>query len=220
VESASNLKIGSCTFQANFLSGTFSNLVSISSTNSTTSKITFDSCQFTGGGNGIALIGDSIKSVRVFNSGFNGQANVPAHLGSSQGFVGIGNYVDTNKQELFFGNNLNISLHTGNLLTNSGLFLGNFQLSPTLEFTITTTPLVLPLISNTGVYTNYEIVSGNNHRRGVIKISENLSSTQFDDEYIETSTSVNANLFANADSIIASVSSGSATFKFSNFRFI
>jgi hypothetical protein len=42
----------------------------------------------------------------------------------------------------------------------------------------------------------------------------------FDDEYVETSASVNANLFANSDSFIASVASGTAIIKFNNIRFI
>jgi hypothetical protein len=219
IESTTNLRISTCTFHANSAAGFYPNLISILSTNSTTSKITFDSCQFTGGGNGIVHIGNSINSVRVFNSGFDNQSNVPAHLGSSIGFVGIGNYVDSNQQTLFFGNNLNISLSIGNDFLNSGLFLGNFQLTPTLQFTLSTTPLVLPLISNSGIHTSYQITNGNNFRRGTFKVIENLDTTQFDDDYVETATGVNANLFANADSFIASVASGTAIFKFNNSVF-
>jgi hypothetical protein len=36
----------------------------------------------------------------------------------------------------------------------------------------------------------------------------------FDDNYTETVNTVGANLFANSDSLIASVSSGTAVFKF------
>lgn len=219
VDSASNCKINFCTFSANNAAGSYPNLVAISSTNGTTSKITFDSCQFTGGGNGIAFIGSTVNAVRVFNSGFNGQANVPAHLGSSVGFVGIGNYHDSNALELFFGNNLNVSLTVRNNFLDSGLFLGNFQLTPTVQFTLTTTPIVLSLISNAAIFTNYQVSSGNNLRRGTFKVIENLAATQFDDEYVETATSVNANLFANADSFLASVTSGTAILNFNNSRF-
>lgn len=220
IDSASNLKINSCTFYANNQPGSYPNLVAILSTNSATSKINFDSCQFTGGGNGISCIGATISAVRLMNSGFNDQANTTAHLGSSIGFVGIGNYSNSAKQELFFGNNFNVALTVSSNFLNAGLFLGNFQITPTLEFTLTSTPTVLSLISNTAVYTSYQISSGNNYRKGVFKVIQNLGATQVDDEYIETATSVNANLYANADSFIASVSSGTATLKFNNSRFI
>jgi hypothetical protein len=222
IDSASNLKINSCTFYANNQPGFYPNLVAILSTNSATSKITFDSCQFTGGGNGISCIGSTVSAVRVLNSGFNDQANVTAHLGSSLGFVGIGNYsnsLNPSNRELFFGNNLNVSLSINDNFLNSGLFLGNFQMTPTVEFTLTTTPLVISLVSNAAIFTSYQVSSGTNYRRGVFKVVENLSSTQYDDEYIETAVSVNANLYANADSFIVSVTSGTATLELNNSRF-
>lgn len=220
IDSTSNLKINSCTFYANNQPGYYPNLVAILSTNSATSKITFDSCQFIGGGNGISCIGATVNAVRVLNSGFNNQANITAHLGSSLGFVGIGNYVDTNRQELFFGNSLNMSLNLGGDLLSSGLHLGNLQISPTNQYTLSTTPLVIQLISNTGVHTDYQITSGNNHRKGIFKVSNNLASTQFDDDYTETATGVDANLFANTDSFVASVDSGTANFVFNISRFL
>ncbi len=221
IDSASNIKINSCTFSSNSQAGSYPNLVAILSTNSTTSKVTFDSCQFTGGGNGLALIGSSINSVRVINSGFNSQANVPAHLGSSIGFVGIGNFVDSNRTPLFFGNNRNISLNeaTGSPLT-AGLFLGNFQHSISQQYTISSTPLVLQLISNSAVKINYEIRDGLNARFGAFSYTSTNTGVLFDDDYIETGTSVNANVFANSDSYITSVNSGTATLKFNFTRFV
>jgi hypothetical protein len=221
IDSASNLKINSCTFYANNQPGSYPNLVAILSTNSTTSKITFDSCQFTGGGNGLALIGSSVNSIRVFNSGFNSQANVPAHLGSSIGFVGVGNFVDSDRSALFFGNNRNISLNeaTGSPLT-AGLFLGNFQHSVSQQYTISSTPLVLQLISNSAVKINYEIRNGVNARFGEFSYTSTNAGVLFDDDYIETGTSVNANVFANSDSYITSVSSGTATLKFNFTKFV
>jgi len=220
IDSTSNLKINSCTFYANNQPGYYPNLVAILSTNSATSKITFDGCQFIGGGNGISCIGTTVSAVRILNSGFNNQSNITAHLGSSLGFVGIGNYVDTSRQELFFGNSLNMSLNIGSDLLSAGLYLGNLQISPTNQYTLSTTPLVIQLISNTGVHTDYQITSGNNHRKGILKVSNNLAATQFDDDYIETATGVGANLFANTTSLLASVNSGTAQFVFNISRFL
>jgi hypothetical protein len=221
IDSASNLKINSCTFYANNQPGFYPNLVAILSTNSATSKITFDSCQFTGGGNGLALIGSSVNSIRVFNSGFDSQANVSTHLGSSVGFVGIGNFIDSNKSPLFFGNNRNISLNDGtsSVLT-AGLFLGNFQHSVSQQYTVSSTPLVIQLISNSAVKINYEIRNDVNARFGEFSYTSTNTGVQFNDDYIETGTSVNANVFANSDSYITSVSSGTATLKFNFTRFV
>jgi hypothetical protein len=43
---------------------------------------------------------------------------------------------------------------------------------------------------------------------------------QYDDNYVETATSVNANLSANSDSILVSVASGTAQLKLNFQRFI
>lgn len=224
IDSATNVKISSCSFNSNAAAPFYPNVVSIRSTNSISSRISFDNCKFIGGGNGLTLH-DSVNSVRVFNSSFLSQANVPAHLGSSTGYVGVGNYIDSNKTPLFFGNSLSVLVNDTstnsalNILT-SGIFLGNLQMSPTQQFTLSTSPVVLSLISNSGVHSHYEITSGNNKRRGIFKVLNSINGSFFDDDYIETSSSVNANLFANSDSFIASVTSGTATLKFNNIRFI
>ena len=223
IDSATNIKISSCSFTSNAVAPYYPNVVSILSTNSTSSRVSFENCKFVGGGNGLVL-SNSVNSVRVFNSGFFAQANIPAHLGSSTGYVGIGNFVDSNRSPLFFGNSLSVSLNESSssslsILT-AGIFLGNFQISPTQQYTLSTTPLVIALLSDEGVHSHYEISSGSSLRRGVFKVTNNIFGSNFDDEYIETDTGVNANLFANADSFIASVSSGTATFKVNNIRFI
>lgn len=221
IDSASNLKISQSTFSANNAAGFYPNLIEILSSTGTASKITFDSCQFTGGGNGIALVGSSVNSVRVFNSGFNSQSNVPAHLGDSFGFVGVGNYFDSSNLPMFFGNNRNISLNetSGNVLT-AGLFLGNLQQSTSQQYTVTTSPLVLQLISNSAIKINYELKNGANLRAGTFSYTSTNTEVLFNDDYVETGTSVNANVFANLNSFITSVSSGTATLKFNFSRFV
>jgi hypothetical protein len=224
IDSATNVKISSCSFQSNAVAPYYPNVVSILSTNSTSSRVSFDNCKFIGGGNGLTL-DNLVNSVRVFNSSFLAQANVPAHLGSSTGYVGVGNFIDSNKTPLFFGNSLSVLVNDTstnsalNILT-SGIFLGNLQMSPTQQFSLSTTPFVISLISNSGVHTNYEVIANDNKRRGVFKYVTTASGSVFDDEYVETSASVNANLFANSDSFIASVTSGTAIIKFNNIRFI
>jgi hypothetical protein len=224
VDSASNIQISSCAFQSNSVAPYYPNLVAILSTNSTSSRISFENCEFIGGGNGLVMSSPSVNSVRVLTSSFFAQANVPVHLGSSTGYVGVGNFVDSGRTPLFFGNSMSVLVNetntTGNLINTAGAFFGNLQISSTLQFSLSTSPIVVPLYSNVGVHTNYEVIKGTDVRRGVFKVTNNLSGSVFDDEYVETATSVGANLFANSTSFLASVASGTATLKLSNIRFI
>lgn len=221
IDSASNIKITSSKFVSNSAAGSYPNLVSIASTTSSTSKIIFDSCQLTGGGNGISIIGSSVASVRVLNCAFDNQANTPAHIGTSLGFVSFGNYFDSPDRISFLGNNYNISLGDyGQNLNYSGLMLGNLQHSTTVQYPLTTTPLVLDLLSNSSVKMNYEIVSGSNARSGIFSYYANGSSVSYSDDYIETTNSVGATLSANTALFSAQLTSGTAILKYNFTRFI
>lgn len=220
IDSASNIKITSSKFESNSSAGYYPNLVSIASTTSSTSKILFDSCQLTGGGNGISIIGSSVSTVRVVNCGFDGQANVPAHIGTSLGFVSFGNYFDSPDRISFLGNNYNISIGDyGQNLNFSGIMLGNLQHSTTIQYPLTTAPLVLDLLSNTSVKMNYEIKSGANARTGIFSYYTNGTTVSYSDDYIETNT-IGGNLSANLASFSAQLDSGTATLKYNFTRFI
>ncbi len=222
INSASNVRISSTNFVANSAAGFYPNLISILGTSATTTKVTIECCQFTGGGNGIAIIDTSASSIRLFNSGFNNLSNVAAHLGTSQGFTSIGNYFNTTQPILSNGNNLNLSLNDyGTSLLQAGIFVGNFQYSPTQTLTVTSAnPLVLGTLANTTIYLKYELRSVANARVGEFNYTINNNGIVYDDSYVETSGSVNGNISANNDSILVSVSSGTATFKYNFSRFI
>jgi hypothetical protein len=153
VDSASNVRIHSCTFTANGV-GFYNNCVSIRTSTNTVNKVTFDSCQFNTAGNGIGIMGTGVTSVRVMNSSFNGMSNAAAHLGNSTGFVSIGNFISSSLSSTGFisnGNNFNYGFgnyYENNNLVNSGLYLGNCVINPTQQFTITTTPSVFVTAAN------------------------------------------------------------------------
>jgi hypothetical protein len=221
IDSASNVKIQSCKFQANAV-GFYPNIVSVETSVETTSKVTFDSCQFTQGGNGISIFGTGVSLIRVFNSDFDNLSNVAVHLNDSNNFLSVGNYLGAvGGSFLTNGNNSNFSIgdfDAVNSLT-TGIFLGNFIIGTSQQYTITNAPLVLTPILNTTAKINYEIRDGANVRFGTFTFTKTSSTLNYNDDYIETETGLLANLSANNDSILASVSTGSAIFKFSSQSF-
>jgi len=221
LDSASNVRIQSCEFKGNAVAGFYPNLISIETSVSTTTLITFDSCKFTQGGNGIGIVGTGVSSVRVLNSGFDNLSNVAVNLNDSTNFSSIGNYLGSvGGYFIATGNNNNLSIGDYYLTDNqffTGVTLGNFKIAPSQQLTITSTPTALTAIANTTSTINYEIRSGANARIGSFSFTATNSSIVYDDNYVETASGVSANMSANNDSILVSVSSGTATFKY-NFQ--
>lgn len=224
IDSADNIRIQGSRFTTNITPGNTPILVEIDTSVATSNKITFDGCEFTEAENAISVVGTGCTAIRVLNSMFDNMSGVAVDLGDTIGYTSIGNYYGTVGNDILSdGNNFNFSLGDSFLVSNqlrSGLKLGNLFQSGSQQYTLTTTPLVLPFLSNTGPTFQYEIRSAANARSGTFSVVTTGSSSLYDDSYVETSNSVNANLFANADSLLASVSSGTATFKFNFKQFI
>jgi hypothetical protein len=221
IDSASNVRIQSSKFKANASAGFYPNLVSIATSAATTSKITFDSCEFTNGGNGIGFIGTGVTSVRVLNSGFDDLSNVAVNLNNSQNFNSVGNYYGTVGGFIVSnGNNFNVSVgdHYKNFNPlQTGIVLGNLQISSSQQYTVSSSPLVLTPLANAASAITYNITVGSNIRSGTFSFTKTNAGMVYDDSYVETATPVNANLSANVDSILISLASGTGTFKF-NFK--
>jgi hypothetical protein len=226
LDSASNVRIQSCTFRGNAGAGFYNNCVSIRTSTSTVNKVTFDSCQFINAGNGIGIMGTGVTSVRVMNSSFDRMSNSAAHLGNSTGFVSIGNFISSSLSSTGFisnGNNFNYGFgnyYENSNLVNSGLYLGNCVINPTQQFTITTTPSVFVTAANSAGVVEYQLKSGSNIRIGTLTLASQGSTLTYLDSYIETPTGVDANISANNDSILVSVSSGTATYTYTFKQFI
>jgi hypothetical protein len=221
IDSASNVKVQSCKFIANADVGFYPNLVSLETSAATTSKITFDSCQFIKGGNAISVLGTGVTSLRVLHSEFDDLANVAVDLNNSRGFSSIGNYFgNVGGIVTSDGNNANFSIGDYYVVANevlNGIRLGNLQLSATQQFTISTSELALVPISNTTAVLNYEVRNSANARFGTFNFTKTGTAIVYDDNYVETASGVLANISANTDCILVSLSSGTATFKY-NFQ--
>ena len=224
IDSASNVKIKSCKFIASPSAGFYPNLVSLETSAATTSKITFDSCEFVQGGNGISIVGSGINTVRLLNSAFDNLSNIAVNLNNSKNFTSIGNYFGTTGGYFISdGNNFNLSIgdyyDTVNPLY-TGLRIGNLLLAPTQQTTLTSTPVVLTPLSNTATSINYEIRNAANARFGTFSFTKTNTAIVYYDNYVETAAGLTANMTANADSILISVDSGSATFKYNYQTFL
>lgn len=223
IDSASNIKIQSSKFSANTTVGNYANLISIATSTYNTNRITFDNCQLAYGGNGISIIGTGVNTVRVLNSSFDNLSNVAINLNDSKNFGSIGNYFgNVGGFTVNNGNNANYSIgdyfYASNPLR-TGLTLGNLQIGSTQQFTLTSSDLVLTPISNTATVISYEIRNGANARFGTFSYTKTGSEILYDDSFVETTVGVSANMSANSDSILVSVNSGTATFKFSFLLF-
>lgn len=208
------------------------NLVHILSTTSSTTGVTFDNCYFSGGGNGIAVIGNSVSTLQVYNSEFSSIANVGIDLGQITNAVMIGNYYNNlqlasktygaNSFSAFGENYLGAASPTG------GLFLGNLQNSQTAAIVLTSTPQIIAnlqalnflLGTLTATDVIYEISNSSSKRFGTLTVTSNTSVTRFIDNYSEIGSSFNANIYANATHLLGSVASGTGTFNYNFKKFI
>lgn len=223
IDSASNVKVRNSKFTSAAAAGFYPNLVSILTSTDTSRKITFDSCEFDTAGNAFSVTGTSCYAIRVLNSSFENISNTAMHLGDSVGFTSIGNYygsvgsiVTKNSNNIFqsFGDYSSIS---ANLLV--GSTLGNLFQSITQEYALSTSTLVVPVIANIPFELTYTINNETASRFGTATFAPRDPSTSivYTDQYTETAVSANANISANNDSLLFSLSSGTATLKF-NFK--
>ena len=222
IDSASNVSVEHTGFVSNVTGGYYPNLVSILSTVSTTNNVVFDKCQFLGAGNAISASGNP-RAVKVFSSMFDGITYAGVNLHNTVGFTSIGNYYGAGSDFVISGNNSSFSYGDTYPATNqdlSGLLLGNLKYTPSQKYTLTTTPIVFSIASNISISFDYEIRSSSNSRFGTFTVTKQDTSFQYNDDYIETAIGVGANLYANTNSVIASVTSGTAIYQFNSKRFL
>ncbi len=159
--------------------------------------------------------------MRLLNSGFDNLSNIAVNLNNSRNFSSIGNYFGSvGGWFISDGNNANFSIGDYYEAQNelyTGIRFGNLLITPSQQYTITTTPLVIVPVSNTANYVRYEVRNGANARFGTFTFTKTGTSIVYDDNYVETAAGVNANISANNDSLLFSVDSGTAILKF-NFQ--
>jgi len=224
IDSASNVKVRNSKFTSVASAGFYPNLVSVITSTDTSRKITFDSCEFRTGGHAFLVTGTSCYAIRVLNSSFENISNAAVFLGNTVGFTGVGNYYGTGVKSIVKNSSNHVQsfgdYFADNNLLQAGLILGNLLYSTTQEYTLTTSTLALPVTANIPFEITYTINKNSAYRFGTAVFTpiESGSSIVYTDHYTETVTGVEANLSANNDSLLFSLTSGTATLKF-NFKF-
>lgn len=225
IDSASNIKIKNCTFFANVAAGSYPNLITIDDTVSAARSIVISGSKFLKGGNAISLLGDNVSDITVQDCVFDGLSNTAISSGNVFHLVSIGNYfgnvsnsIGPRSDSIYsFGDRI----YNGTDFLQSGLHLGNLHISRSLTLTLSPTPMLLDIVSNSGTIVDYTVSNTSGIRSGTLKISNyNATETALEDDYTETTVGVDANLIANGTHIIASVNSGDALFKYNFRRFI
>ncbi|CAB4133357.1 Pectate lyase superfamily protein [uncultured Caudovirales phage] len=220
IDSASNVILRNTHLKGNVGAGFYPNLVNISSTYSDVKNVTFDNCKFTSASNAISIIG-SATGVRVSSSLFDVISNAAVILGAVDGFLGSGNYYgsigaifnrisNTNNADVDIGSyysTLNSSL--------SGINLSGLLISTGKKATLSATPTEVPILTvNSAVELNYDISNTTARRYGTLSFNTNGTQALFNDEYVETSTSVAANVYVTPSAVVFTIDSGVATVKF------
>ena len=100
-----------------------------------------------------------------------------------------------------------------------GSTLGNLFQSITQEYALSTSTLAIPVVANIPFELTYTISNETASRFGTATFAPRDPGTSivYTDQYTETAVSANANISANNDSLLFSLSSGTATLKF-NFK--
>ena len=102
----------------------------------------------------------------------------------------------------------------------TGLFLGNLLTGMARGTSVGSDTFVAGLVANTSGKIKYEISNSSAKRFGTFTFSTDGTYSNFTDSYTESNISIKANLFANANSLICSVDSGTGTLKYSFTQFL
>jgi hypothetical protein len=224
VDSASNIRIVNTHFGSNVSASVYPNVIHIYSTVSPVNSITFDGCYFIGGGNGIVNFGTSTRSLSIMNSRYDGLANTAVVMNSIDSISSLNNYYAgqaalSSKNSAVSFVSFGETFQTGSDSA-TGLFLGNLLTGMARGTSVGSDTFVAGLVANTSGKIKYEISNSSAKRFGTFTFSTDGTYSNFTDSYTESNISIKANLFANADSLICSVDSGTGTLKYSVTQFL
>jgi hypothetical protein len=220
IDSAANVILRDTHFKGNVGAGFYPNLVNINSTYSSAQNIKFDNCKFTSTSNAISIVG-SATGVRVSNSLFDVIGNSAIILGAVDGFTSSSNYygsVGANYSRISGTNNNDIDIGSYYSTLNfsvSGINLSGLLISTGKTATLSATPTTVPILTaNSAAELNYDISNVSARRYGTLSFNTNGIQALFDDDYVETTTSIKANVFVTPAAVVFTIDSGTATIKF------
>jgi hypothetical protein len=149
----------------------------------------------------VAVVMNSIDSVSSINNFYASQSAISSK-NSAVSFVSFGEVFQTGTD------------------TSSGMFLGNLLTGIARGVSVAGTTYVASLVPNTSGKIRYELSNSSAKRFGTFTFSTDGTYSNFTDSYTESNISLGANLFANSDSLICSLTSGTGTLKYSFTQFL
>jgi hypothetical protein len=198
--------------------------VALTTINSTTStkSITFDQCSFVNGVTGINIAGNNVSSVRAINSKFDNLTTGVTLSNLTIGFSSIGNHygnVTTPVSRTFNANNVSVGdTYQGQ---EHGVYAANYKIAngKTLLLPQSATTLVGQVLPGGGEI-SYTISNGASHRYGTVNYTYDGTTVLFSDNYNETGTGLNANLFLQNGNITCYATTTNTTIKYNTKTFV
>lgn len=223
IDSTSNVSIKNVAFVGNAAGGFNVNLVSIATSVRESHNITFDSCKFLTAARAIGYSSPSVNAVRVSNSVFDRITQSAMALCGGSSISSTNNYFGNVTSQITDVAATSMVTRFGdysyvNSAANAGLFLGNYQVTPSVYYTISDTPTVISLVANSESIIDYTISNSSGRRVGTMLVTTQASETVWSDDYSATSVSPSANLFVGSGGLVAT-SETPAVFQYSIKRF-
>ena len=226
IDSASNLQISGSYFRSNVSPGYYPNLVHISTSVGSTKQLSIERCIFAGAGNGISVLASGVSSIQLIGTQFHNISNVAIDYGDSDNISGLQNSF-TNVRVISSVIKATNWFNIGDRYTNSGLAgsrdglsLGNLFMAYGNAAPISTvTSVITRIVANTSGEIKYEMSNSSARRFGIFYWANDGITTVFSDNFTETTTSLGANIFANSNCLIGSMTTGAANFKYGITQF-
>jgi hypothetical protein len=162
--------------------------------------------------------------LNIMNSRYDNLSNTAVVMNSMDAISSINNYY-ANQTAISSKNSAISFVSLGEVFQTgsdaaSGLFLGNLLTGMAKGISVGGTTYVAGLLAGTAGKLQYEISNSSAKRFGTFTFSTDGIYSNFTDSYTESNTSLGANLFANSDSLICSLDSGTGTLKYSITQFL
>jgi hypothetical protein len=198
-------------------------VVRFSSSVNTAQSTTFRNCTFDGGLVGIGATGYA-DTVRVVNCEFTSLTSYGIQPGTFiSGLVSLNNYFSSTVATP-------VSSMSGNVYSfgdtfgsgdRTGIYSGALKVGTGRQASLSTGSNTITSVATGAGAIDYQINdSSNNYRYGVLKFNNTGSEVVFDDEYTESGTTLNANLWIHGNGSVICAATASQTFKYSIKQFV
>lgn len=200
------------------------NLVTVLASRGITTSVTFNNCVFENGVNGFTALGTA-AGVRIKNSSFANQTGAGINITALvEGLVSENNYFNSSVATPIHGltgNNFSYGDYVAGNADNSGIYSGAAKTGTGKTVYLTTGSTTVRTLANGAGVLDYQLVdSTGNFRFGTLKYTNSNGLTSFDDDFVEPSASLGANVFAHSDGALTVDVTNNTTLTYNIKQFI